>query len=180
MDLSSSNTQQTINVPIWAGVGLLNFTLGVAIFIQFYIAYITRDERDVVFPMARRFPGFTYVYMLVFGLMYFSGITLSRGSKYTFTLASAAVMLLFIALLPASGWIHKNTTINTNAMIGRVALFLAAIASTTALVTAPSSATRLFLTPYTVVLLSASILTEAQNDILVDHDIDQASKEGSD
>ena len=168
MNLINTFTNETklIGTSIWAGMGFLNFVLGLLIFTQFYIAYANKDDRDLVFPFVRSTtPLGSFAVFVIFGLMFFMGTAMSRGSMFSFTAASFTYFGLFVALLPGSGFVDKNISVNEDSFLVRVGLFGASIASFIALVCSPSSVTRLFLAPLTLYVISGMILTEAHHDI---------------
>ena len=161
-----------VNVPIWVGMGLLNFALGIILFVQFYIVFFKRDDRDIVFPFSRSLPGTAFAVFVISALMFFMGTAMSRGSAFSFTFASVTLFALMLAFLIPSGWVRKSSAVANDAYLIRAGLFVAAFSSFIAVVCSPSSVTRFFLAPLTVYIISGMILTESHFDVVVDRDQD--------
>ncbi len=170
------NESALVGTNVWAGMGLFNFILGILILVQFYLAFVEKDDRDTVFPFVRSTnPNGSFAVFIILVLMFFMGTALSRGSMFSFTAASFTYLGLFVALLPGSDFVRKDVGLNEDAFLVRVGLFVAAISAFIALVCSPSSVTRLFLAPLTLYVVAGMILTESHHDIFEECGIQEKS-----
>ena len=167
---------QLVGVPIWVSMGMLNFVLAILIVIQASIVISVQKWKYIVFPLSRTNSEISFVLFLFASVTFFTGMALSRSSMTSFSASGVALMAIFIALIPGTGWFTEVSSLaNNEALLSRVMLMLGSLATLTAVMTSPSTFTRLIMITFMTIILMTTVLMETHYMVVPDLDTPESS-----